>query len=64
MNTFSIVIFDQKGKQISEMLTATPTQILKFLNKGFKVVDRATGQDLTVTVITSMIGVSDGVISC
>lgn len=64
MNTFSIVIFDQKGKQISEMLTATPTQILKFLNKGFKVVDRATGQDLTVAVITSMIGVSDGVISC
>lgn len=64
MNTFSIVIFDQKGKQISEMLTATPTQILKFLNKGFKVVDRATGQDLTVAVITSMIGVSDSVISC
>lgn len=62
--TFSIVIFDKKDKQIGELMNATQTQIITFINKGFRVVDRATHQDLTIEMITSMIGVSDGVIEC
>ena len=44
-------------------MTATQTEILQFINKGFKVIDRMTGQELTETSMSSVIGVSDGLIS-
>lgn len=63
MGTYSITILDQQGKKIGELMTATQTEILQFINKGFKVIDRMTGQELTETSMSSVIGVSDGLIS-
>lgn len=63
MGTYSITILDQQGKKIGELMTATQTEILQFINKGFKVIDRMTGQELTESSMSSVIGVSDGLIS-
>lgn len=63
MGTYSITILDQQGKKIGELMTATQTEILQFINKGFKVIDRMTGQELTEASMSSVIGVSDGLIS-
>ena len=63
MGTYSITILDQQGKKIGELMTATPTDILQFINKGFTVIDRMTGQELTEASVSSVIGVSDGLIS-
>lgn len=61
--TFSINVFDKQGNKIGELMTATPAQILQFLNKGFDVIDRATGSKMSEEMVTSTIGVSDGVIN-
>lgn len=63
MKTYSITILDQSGKKIGELMTATQTEILQFINKGFTVVDRATGSELTSNMVSSTIGVSDGLIN-
>lgn len=63
MGTYSITILDQQGKKIGELMTATQTEILQFINKGFTVIDRMTGQELTEASMSSVIGVSDGLIS-
>lgn len=63
MGTYSITILDQQGKKIGELMTATQTEILQFINKGFVVIDRMTGQELTEASMSSVIGVSDGLIS-
>jgi hypothetical protein len=63
MGSYSITILDQQGKKIGELMTATQTEILQFINKGFKVIDRMTGQELTEASMSSVIGVSDGLIS-
>jgi hypothetical protein len=63
MGTYSITILDQQGKKVGELMTATQTEILQFINKGFTVIDRMTGQELTEASMSSVIGVSDGLIS-
>lgn len=63
MGTYSITILDQQGKKIGELMTATQTEILQFINKGFTVIDRMTGRELTEASMSSVIGVSDGLIS-
>lgn len=63
MEQYSITILDQSGKKIGELMTATPTEILQFINKGFTVVDRATGMNISAESMTSTIGVSDGLIN-
>lgn len=63
MGTYSINILDQTGKKIGELPAATQTEILQFINKGFEVIDRSTGSKITTDILTSTIGVSDGLIN-
>jgi len=61
-NAYSIQILDGNNKSIGELMTASPSDILKYINKGFKVIDKSTGSELTESFINSTIGVSDGII--
>jgi hypothetical protein len=63
MSTYSIDILDTCGKKIGELMTATQTDILRYIEKGFKVIDKCTGSEITSDVINSSIGVSDGLIN-
>lgn len=61
--TYSIIILDNHGKKVGELMTATSDEVIKFINKGFTVVDRASGISLTEQDVMSTVGVSDGVIN-
>lgn len=63
MGTYSIIILDNQGKKIGELMTASCTEIMKLINKGFSVIDRLTNQQLTEASMSSMVGVSDGLIN-
>ena len=63
MGTYSITILDQSGKKIGELMTATQTEIMQFINKGFTVVDRSTGASITMDSLSSTIGVSECIIN-
>jgi hypothetical protein len=60
--TYSIVILDSVGKKVGELPTATPTQVLNLLGKGFTVIDITTRQPLTVEQVSAVVGVIDGLI--
>ena len=62
VDKYSIIIYDNNNKIIGELMTATPTDIIKFINKGFRVVNKITGNDITIDELKQNIGVSDGVI--
>lgn len=62
MDKYSIIIYDNNNKIIGELMTATPTDIIKFINKGFRVANKITGNDITIDELKQNIGVSDGVI--
>lgn len=55
-----ISIRDDKDQPIGELLTASDTDILKYLAKGLKVIDKQTGEVITESMITATLGVSDG----
>lgn len=59
METYSIRIFDEKNKLIGELLTATPNDIIKFIDKGFKVIDIITHKEIMRESVTQVIGVSE-----
>mgnify|MGYP004547169761 FL=1 len=61
--TYSIIILDNHGKKVGELMTATSDEVVKFINKGFTVIDRASGISLTEQDVMSAVGVSDGVIN-
>lgn len=61
--TYSIKIVDNKGQLIGEMMTASKDDVLKFINKGFTVIDQTTGSELTPQSLTATMGVSDGFIN-
>lgn len=61
--TYSIIILDNHGKKVGELMTATSDEVIKFINKGFTVIDRASGISLTEQDVMSTVGVSDGVIN-
>jgi hypothetical protein len=61
--TYNIKILDKNGLKIGELMTAGPMDVLKFITKGFVVIDQTTGQPITENMINSQIGVSDGMIS-
>lgn len=61
--SYDIRILDKQDKQIGELMTASPSDILKFIDKGFKVFDITTKTELTADIVNSSIGVSDGLIS-
>lgn len=58
--TRSIKILDTDQKPIGELMTASDTDILKYLAKGLIVVDKKTGTLITESDVTNSIGVSDG----
>lgn len=60
--TYSIKIFDTQGSVIGELPTATSQDIMKYINKGFIVVDINTNKSLTMEDVTETVGVSDGLI--
>ena len=60
--TYSIIILDNHGKKVGELMTATSDEVIKLMNKGFIVIDRASGISLTEQDVMSAVGVSDGVI--
>ena len=61
--TYSIKIVDNKGQLIGEKMTASKDDVLKFINKGFTVIDQTTGSELTPQSLTATMGVSDGFIN-
>lgn len=61
--SYSIIILDNHGKKVGELMTATSDEVIKFINKGFTVIDRASGTSLTEQDVMSTVGVSDGVIN-
>lgn len=61
MNTHSIQILDNDHKLIGELMTASDTDIMKFINKGFNVVDKITNQQIVLESVNQTVGVSDGV---
>lgn len=59
----NITVYDRNsGQVIAELMTASTNDILKFIEKGFKVVDNFTKQEITESRVLSMTGVSDCVI--
>ena len=58
--TYSIKIYDMNGILIGELPTATPQEIMKYINKGLVVKDNNTGSVITVDDVSSVVGVSDG----
>lgn len=60
--TWSIRIFDNKHQKIGELMDATQADILKFITKGFIVVDIETGETMNPAPDVSTLGVSDGCI--
>lgn len=61
--SYSIIILDIHGKKVGELMTATSDEVIKFINKGFTVIDIASRVPLTEQDVMSTIGVSDGVIN-
>ena len=60
--TYSIKIYDNQGSVIGELPTATPQDIMKYINKGFVVININTNKELTMNDVSETVGVSDGFI--
>lgn len=60
--TYSIKIYDSQGSVIGELPTATSQDIMKYINKGFVVIDINTDKELTIADVAETVGVSDGLI--
>ena len=59
----NITVYDRTSKQVvAELMTATPNDVLKFIQKGFKVIDNFTKQELSESDVLSMVGMSECVI--
>lgn len=59
---YAIKILDDKQKLIGEMMTASCSDIVKFINKGFTVINIETNQEITLESMNETLGVSDGTI--
>lgn len=57
---YSIRILDNEQHIIGEMMTATCSDITKFINKGFTVMNIETGEQITLESMNESLGVSDG----
>ena len=61
-DSYSIIILDSHGKKFGELMNASRTDIMAYINKGFNIIDRATNQQLTMESVADTLGVSDGCI--
>lgn len=59
---YAIQIKDSTNKNVGELMTASISDILALLNKGMIVTDKNTGHQFTIEEVSSMIGVSDGLV--
>ena len=60
---YAIKILDSISEKIvGELMTATPTEILTLIGKGFKVIDISNGEEITTESVSPMIGVSESII--
>ena len=59
----NITVYDRtNGQVVAELMTATSNDVLKFIQKGFKVVDNFTKRELSESDVLSMVGTSECVI--
>lgn len=61
---YQIKITDSSNQMIGEMMTADKSDILKFLNKGMKVIDVQTNKEFNKDEIIMECGISDGLVEC
>lgn len=61
--TYSIQILDNHGNLIGELMTASSSDVMKFINKGLTVIDKLTGQPISIETVNQAVGVSDGLIN-
>lgn len=59
----AIRVFDNTGKLIAELMDASASDVLTFIDKGFSVVDLTTNTPLDRDTVSNMVGCSDCVIS-
>jgi hypothetical protein len=59
MSTYAIDILDKQNKKIGELMTASTTEILQLISKGFLVIDKVTNQEITEGMLTATVGVSE-----
>ena len=59
---YSIKIYDSKGTLIGELPTASASDIMRYINKGFIIKDVNTGQPITMDDLNTSVGCSDGFI--
>ena len=57
---YAIKILDNDQKIIGEMMTASYSDITKFISKGFTVINIETNEKITLESMTDTMGVSDG----
>lgn len=60
---YAIKIIDSNGQAIGELMQASPEYVMKYIEKGFTVINKATNEVLTVEEMQSTVGVSDGFIN-
>ena len=58
--TYAIKILDQTDHLVGEMMTASYSDVSKFIDKGFKVIDITNGSEISKEDLDKTIGVSDG----
>lgn len=57
---YSIKIIDMSGSPIGERMNASSEDVLKFIQKGFRIIDMHTETEITADMVTASLGVSDG----
>ena len=58
----SVKLLDEHDKEIGKLLKASNQDILRLINKGFKVVDVRSGDVIQESDVSATLGVSDGAI--
>ena len=61
---YQIKIKDSSDKIIGEMMSADNSDILKFINKGMKVIDVQTNKEFAKEEFIHECGISDGLMEC
>lgn len=58
--TYAIRVLDKQDHLVGEMMTASYSDVSKFIDKGFKVIDITNGSEMSKADLDNTIGVSDG----